>query len=132
MTSFIQQVDIDGHPHPLQQQESILSFVRPAKLSKERLQTDDIEDYDVYMKKHFASVKNSKRAAIKNRGGQWSGGKGSRVDEEYLQTQLSEEGDDDSNKCPLVETKEETENLPSTSNTSGTQQLPGQPLESKR
>ena len=126
-------MDIDGHPHPLQQQESILSFVRPAKLSKERLQTDDIEDYDAYMKKHFASVKNCKRTAIKNRGGQWCGGKGSRAEEEHpLQTQLSEEGDDDSNKCPLVETKEETENLPSTSNTNDTQQLPGQPLESKR
>ena len=49
------QVDIDGHPYPVKYQESILKHLRTGRqtLSTDG-PTDDNEDYDQYMKKHFA------------------------------------------------------------------------------
>uniref|UniRef100_A0A1X7SPL1 Uncharacterized protein n=1 Tax=Amphimedon queenslandica TaxID=400682 RepID=A0A1X7SPL1_AMPQE len=50
-------VDIDGHPYPVKYQESILKHLRTGtnahSLSADR-PTDDTEDYDEYMRKHFA------------------------------------------------------------------------------
>lgn len=50
-------VDIDGHAHPIQHQEAILRRVRPVGRVKLEQRKEELEDYDEYMKKHLARVK---------------------------------------------------------------------------
>ena len=50
-------VNIDGHAHPLRHQEAILKHIRPVKQAKPEKTMEEIEDYDEYMKKHLAKVK---------------------------------------------------------------------------
>ncbi len=93
-------VDIDGHPHPLKQQESILQYIRPAKLVKQ-VGLDEMEDYDDYMKKHFASVTNHRRRIRKsNEREEGSGG------EQTPQTQQQQQAllvaDDNENNIPVT------------------------------
>lgn len=49
-------VNIDGHAHPLQYQEAILRQVRPAKVKLEH-RKEEMEDYDEYMSKRLARIK---------------------------------------------------------------------------
>ena len=50
-------VNIDGHAHPLCYQEAILKHIRPVKQVKPEKTIEEIEDYDEYMKRHLAQVK---------------------------------------------------------------------------
>lgn len=50
-------VNIDGNAHPLRYQEAILRLIRPVKQIKSDTTGEDLEDYDEYMKKHLAKVK---------------------------------------------------------------------------
>lgn len=50
-------VNIDGNAHPLRYQEAILRLIRPVKQVKSDTTGEDLEDYDEYMKKHLAKVK---------------------------------------------------------------------------
>ena len=50
-------VNIDGHAHPLCYQEAILKHIRPVKRIKPEKTMEEIEDYDEYMKRHLATVK---------------------------------------------------------------------------
>ena len=50
-------VDIDGHAHPIKYQEAILRLIRPVEQVKSEYRKEEIEDYDEYMKKRLACVK---------------------------------------------------------------------------
>ena len=50
-------VDIDGHAHPIQHQESILRLVRPVEQVRSNQCKEELEDYDEYMRKRLARVK---------------------------------------------------------------------------
>lgn len=50
-------VDIDGHAHPVQYQESLLRLIRPAEQVKVDQSIEEVEDYDDYMKNRLAIVK---------------------------------------------------------------------------
>ena len=50
-------VNIDGHAHPACYQEALLRRVRPAEQVRPERTTEEMEDYDDYMKKHLMKVK---------------------------------------------------------------------------
>ena len=50
-------VNIDGHAHPACYQEALLRRVRPAEQGRQERTTEEMEDYDEYMKKHLMKVK---------------------------------------------------------------------------
>ena len=50
-------VDIDGHAHPACYQEALLRRVRLVERVGQERTNEELEDYDEYMKKHLAKVK---------------------------------------------------------------------------
>ena len=67
--SLLPQVDIDGHPYPAKQQECILKHIRTAKSrsSSAHQRSEDTEDYDEYMRKHFAKFEEKERKTFQER-----------------------------------------------------------------
>ena len=67
--SLLPQVDIDGHPYPAKQQECILKHIRTAKSrsSSTHQRSEDTEDYDEYMRKHFAKFEEKERKTFQER-----------------------------------------------------------------
>ena len=60
-------VDVDGHPHPSKYQEGILKLIRPAKRDKLDWAVEELEDYDSYMQRHSAAIRNSSGRLGQNR-----------------------------------------------------------------
>ena len=60
-------VDVDGHPHPSKCQEGILKQIRPAKRDKLDWAVEELEDYDSYMQRHSAAIRNSSGRLGQNR-----------------------------------------------------------------
>ena len=50
-------MDIDGNTHPIRYQEALLRLIRPAKQISVDQSTEDLEDYDDYMRKRLSVVK---------------------------------------------------------------------------
>lgn len=73
-------VDVDGHPHPSKYQEGILKCIRPAKQVKPDWAAEEPDDYDVYMLKHSAAIRQQSgrlgragRGSVRERGGSENG-----------------------------------------------------------